>query len=199
MAQNESAEREWPSPEAWVDEHGDALFRYALGRLQNPATAEDAVQETFLAAFGSRDRFTGKSSVRTWLIGILKHKIIDMVRKETREQPMQEWIDEHDPADDRFFDRRGHWKTGPADWQVNPSKILQQKEFFAVLHGCLGHLPEKQRRIFAMRELDDQGTEDVCKLFGITSTNLWVVLHRARMGLRNCLEQNWFNTAKGSD
>lgn len=176
----------------WVDEHGDALYRYALSRLRNPASAEDVVQETFLAAFDARDRFTGQSSVRTWLIGILKHKIIDLVRKETRELPMQDWIDEQNPAEEHFFDHRGHWKTGPADWQVNPSKILQQKEFYAVLHNCLGHLPKKQHDVFVMRELEDEISEEVCKLFSITPTNLWVLLHRARLALRYCLEHNWF-------
>lgn len=185
--------------EEWVNEHGSALYRYALARLQNQSTAEDAVQETFLAALVAQDRFTGKSSVRTWLIGILKHKIIDMIRKEGREQPMTEWIEAQDPAEDQFFDRRGRWKRGPAAWQVNPAKLLQQKEFFEVLHGCLGHLPEKQRRVFAMRELEAEDSREVCKLFDITPTNLWVILHRARLKLRNCLEHNWFNPPQGGE
>ncbi len=186
-----------PPAETWVDDHGDALYRYALSRLNNPTTAEDVVQETFLAAFDSRDYYKGSSPVRTWLIGILKHKIVDLVRKETRELPMQEWIDEQHPAEERFFDARGRWKTGPSDWQVNPSKILQQKEFFSVLHTCLGHLPKKQREVFVLRELEDQISEEVCKLFGITSTNLWVLLHRARLALRQCLEHNWFTAENG--
>lgn len=178
--------------QTWVDEHGDALFRYALSRLRNHSSAEDVVQATFLAAFESRDRFTGKSSARTWLIGILKHKIIDLIRKEGREMPMQEWIDDQNPAEERFFDPRGRWKAGPSDWQVNPSSILQRKEFFSILHTCLGNLPKKQRDVFVLRELEDLVSEEVCKLFAITSTNLWVLLHRARLGLRQCLEYNWF-------
>jgi len=178
-------------PEAWVDEHGDALFSYALSRLKNTASAEDVVQETFLAAIRSQDRYTGKSSPRTWLIGILKHKIIDLIRKESREQPAEE-IENMEEPEELFFDRKGHWRIKPVDWQIHPGKILEQKEFMDVLLQCLEHLPGRLHRLFVLRELEEMDTEEICKELEITSTNLWVMLYRARMRLRGCLTENWF-------
>ena len=178
-------------PEAWVDEHGDALYSYALSRLQNTASAEDVVQETFLAAIKAEGKFSGKSSMRTWLIGILKHKIVDLIRKESREQPIDE-IETMETPEEIFFDRKGKWSVAPAEWQVHPGKILEQKEFMSVLANCLKHLPERLRRLFILRELEDQETEEICKVLEITPTNLWVMLYRARMRLRGCISENWF-------
>jgi RNA polymerase sigma-70 factor (ECF subfamily) len=181
-------------PEIWVDEHGDALFSYALSRLNNAASAEDVVQETFLAAIKAQQNFTGKSSARTWLIGILKHKIVDLIRKESREQPIDE-IETLEEPSELFFDRKGHWRVAPAEWQVHPGKVLEQKEFMGVLENCLKHLPERLRRLFVLRELEDQETDEICKVLGITPTNLWVMLYRARMRLRGCITENWFEAA----
>ena len=183
------------SPEAWVDAHGDVLYRYALSRLQNPTAAEDVVQETFLAAMKSRDRFGSGSSERTWLIGILKHKVVDFIRKESRERPYED-LDAPDATEEQFFDKKGHWRVGLADWQVNPRKVLEQKEFMDVLKECLVHLPDRLGRIFTLREMDNTGSEEICKLFDISSTNLWVMLYRARMKLRTCLQANWFGTSE---
>lgn len=180
------------NPEAWVDEHGDALYSFALSRLNNPATAEDVVQETFLAALKTDGGFSGKSSIRTWLIGILKHKIVDLIRKESRELPIDE-IETLDAPEEEFFDRKGRWRVAPADWQINPEKILEQKEFMEVLSACLEHLPDRLRRLFILRELENQESEEICKVLNISSTNLWVMFYRARMRLRNCLTQNWFD------
>lgn len=177
--------------ETWVDEHGDALYSYALSRLRNPSSAEDVVQETFLAALRSQDRYTGKSSPRTWLIGILKHKIVDLIRKESREQPAEE-IENMEEPEELFFDRKGHWRIKPMEWQVHPGKILEQKEFMAVLLQCLKHLPDRLHRLFILRELEDMSSAEICKELEITSTNLWVMLYRARMRLRGCLTENGF-------
>ncbi|MDF7808393.1 sigma-70 family RNA polymerase sigma factor [Pontiellaceae bacterium B12219] len=178
-------------PEVWVDEHGDALYSYALSRLNNPASAEDVVQETLLAALKSGKSFSGRSSARTWLIGILRHKIVDLIRKESREQPHEE-IETAESPEEEFFDRKGRWGIKPVEWQVNPGKILEQKEFMAVLFQCMEHLPDRLHRLFVLRELEDQDSDFVCKELGITPTNLWVMLHRARMRLRGCLTENWF-------
>ena len=178
------------NPEQWVDEHGDALFSYALSRLKNRSSAEDVVQETFLAAIRSQDRFSGSSSMRTWLIGILKHKIIDLIRKESREQPVEEMETIEEP-EELFFDRKGRWRIKPVDWQVNPGKILEQKEFMVVLFQCLEHLPDRLHRLFVLRELENMDSDKICKDLEITPTNLWVMLHRARMRLRGCLTENW--------
>ena len=177
--------------EAWVDEHGDALYSYALSRLRNPASAEDVVQETFLAALRSQDRYTGKSSPRTWLIGILKHKIVDLIRKESREQSTEE-IENMVEPEELFFDRKGHWRIKPVEGQGHPGKSLEQKEFMDVLFQCLEHLPDRLHRLFVLRELEDMGSEEICRDLEITSTNLWVMLYRARMQLRGCLTENWF-------
>jgi RNA polymerase sigma-70 factor (ECF subfamily) len=177
--------------DGWVDEHGDALYSYALSRLNNVASAEDVVQETLLAALKSGKSFSGRSSARTWLIGILKHKIVDLIRKESREQPHEE-IETAESPEEEFFDRKGRWRIKPVEWQVNPGKILEQKEFMAVLFQCMEHLPARLHRLFVLRELEDQDSDFVCKELGITPTNLWVMLHRARMRLRGCLTENWF-------
>jgi RNA polymerase sigma-70 factor (ECF subfamily) len=179
------------NPEDWVDEHGGALFSYALGRLKNSSSAEDVVQETFLAAIRSRDRFSGNSSMRTWLIGILKHKIVDLVRKEGREQP-REQVETMETPEEEFFDRKGRWRIKPVDWQVHPDKVLEQKEFMDVLLQCLNHLPDRLHRLFVLRELEDRDSDEICKDLEITPTNLWVMLHRARQRLRGCLTENWF-------
>ncbi len=179
------------SPEAWVDAHGDVLYRFALSRLQSPASAEDVVQETFLAAMKSRERFAGGSSERTWLIGILKHKIIDFIRKESRERPCED-LDTFETAEEQFFDKKGRWRVGPADWQVNPRKALEQQEFMEVLKECLVNLSDRLSRIFTLREMDDMKSEEICKLLDISATNCGVLLYRARMKLRTCLQLNWF-------
>jgi RNA polymerase sigma-70 factor (ECF subfamily) len=181
-------------PEAWVDEHGDALYSYALSRLHNTASAEDVVQETFLAAIKSQENFSGRSSTRTWLIGILKHKIVDLIRKESREQPIEE-IETMEAPEETFFDKKGHWRIAPVDWQVHPGKILEQKEFMDVLLQCLKHLPDRLHRLFVLRELEDRDSDEICKDLEITPTNLWVMLYRARMRLRGCLTENWFEAA----
>jgi len=185
-----TADRGIPDAEVWVDEYGDALFSYALSRLKNRASAEDVVQETFLAALRSKDRFSGSSSARTWLIGILKHKIVDLIRKENREQPIDE-IDTFESPEETVFDRKGHWRVKPVEWQIHPGKILEQKEFMAVLFQCLEHLPDRLHRLFVLRELENINSTEICKELEITSTNLWVMLHRARMQLRGCLTENW--------
>ncbi len=187
-----STSQQLSSPEQWVDEHGDALYRFALSRLQNPSAAEDVVQETFLAALKARKQFSGRSPERTWLIGILKHKIVDLVRKESRERPAEE-IDDLPSDADLLFDPAGRWRTGPLEWQVHPEKILERKEFRAVLQRCLSNLPKRLRDAFFLREMEDQSSEEICKVLAITPTNLWVVLYRARTRLQNCLNKNWFS------
>ncbi len=181
-------------PQRWLDEHGDSLYRYALLRLRNPEAAEDAVQETLVAAFHARERFTGKSSVRTWLIGILKHKIIDSIRKAARERPVSELNEEDRETAERLFDEQGHWRSSaaPSDWGAGPREALERKEFMQALEQCMSKLPERLAAVFALRELEQMETEEICNVLSISPTNLWVMLHRARLRLRECLEVNWF-------
>lgn len=175
----------------WLNEHGDYLYRFALARLRDPHQAEDAVQETLLAAI-KNNSFEGESSARTWLTGILKHKIIDLQRKQIREQPLSDLIDldASDTSMDDFFDKSGHWIDRPQEWDM-PDSALEQKQFLDILSECMEKLPAKLKAIFMMRDVHEFENEHICKELAITATNAWVMLYRARMGLRKCLEMNW--------
>jgi RNA polymerase sigma-70 factor, ECF subfamily len=186
-------------PSGWVDKYGDLLFRYAMMRLRNKDLAENAVQETFLAALKGKDSFTGKSSESTWMVGILKHKIIDHYRKDFREKnvtDMQTFQAGEEQTIDGFYDAMENPKKYPKDWMPDPQAVLHSKEFWTTLQDCMTKLPAKVSHAFSMRELDDMDTAVICKELGITPTNLWVMLHRARLQLRACLEMNWFEVKK---
>jgi RNA polymerase sigma-70 factor (ECF subfamily) len=178
-------------PDRWVDEYGDYLYRYALTRLHDDATAQDVVQETFLAAVKGAKRFSGRSSEKTWLVGILKHKIVDYVRKASRERSYED-VSQAEGVVDDFLDRKGAWKVGQADWRINPRKAFEQAEFWAVFEDCMNGLQDRLHSVFALRELEGQSAEEICQELNISSSNLWVMLYRARGKLKTCLEQNWF-------
>ncbi|MFZ6864288.1 sigma-70 family RNA polymerase sigma factor [Undibacterium sp. Ji67W] len=169
-----------------------ALLRFALLQLRNENAAEDAVQETLLAVLEKPDSFAGQSSLRTYVTGILKFKIIDHIRSLKREVALDTSDDESE-ADliDSLFKAKGHTVSMPAAWG-EPESTLQQKDFFRVLEICLENLPEKTARVFMMREWLELDTEEICKELGLTTSNLWVVLYRARLRLRECLDLNWF-------
>ncbi len=179
-------------PEIWVDRYGDSLYRFALARVKDPSIAEDLVQETFLAALGARKNFKGRSTTRTWLIAILKHKIVDYIRKKTREQDTDK-IESMTNGIDANFTDRGEWKLRPAKWAKNPMKLYEQKEFMDVLYHCIAELPERQAEAFMRREIYGWSTDEICKALDITATNSWVILYRARMLLRSCLEKKWLS------
>lgn len=186
-----------PDPNVWVDEHGDYLFKYALFRLRDQSAAEDVVQETFLAALKAYEKFEGRGSERTWLTGILKHKIIDHFRRASREIAVGEDSDEA-PEHREFFERpdpwNGHWNPNyaPADWRVSQAELLERSDFWKVFGECLDPLPKRTASAFSLREIDGLTSEEICQILSITVNNLWVMLHRARLHLRNCLERNWF-------
>lgn len=180
------------NPEDWVNQYGNSLFRFALGRVRDSGIAEDLVQETFLAALRARERFLGTSTERTWLIGILKHKVMDHFRKISREAVVDEveWL-ETVGEDESVFDQHGHWKsngTAPKEWPSDPSSLVEQKEFWQVLNQALSELPPRMAMAFLLREVDGFSTEEICETLHITQANLWVILHRARKHLRNRLE-----------
>ena len=172
----------------WLTEHSDYLYRFALARLRDPHQAEDCVQETFIAAIKSTS-FAEQSSPRTWLTGILKHKIIDLMRKNVREIAASQLIDD-DANMDEFFDEKGHWTDKPQDWGV-PEDALQQQQFLKVLQSCMDKLPAKQHTLFMLRDVEETDNDEICKELNITPTNAWVMLYRARMGMRKCIEINW--------
>ncbi len=183
------------NPEAWVDDHGAYLYRYALAQVRDPQSAEDLVQETFLAALKSLGSFEGTSSFRTWLTGILKHKVLDLLRKKYREQPADTGQLPYE-TEELFRSEGGakdHWNppNGPTELAVDPSDELERREFWTILNQCLDRLPERLRIAFSLREISDLDTGEICKDLDITPTNLWVMLHRARMQVRRCIELKW--------
>lgn len=176
-------------------EHADALFAFAKTRLRDDDAAGDAVQETFVAALQNPNAYAAAANKRAWLVGILKHKITDHFRKSQREIVASDLAapdEESDRFIDSFFDKHGHWVKGPAEWKGDPAALLRDKDFVATFQGCLGKLPDRMARVFVLREVEMVESDDTCEQLGITATNLYAILHRARFRLRVCLEQNWF-------
>jgi RNA polymerase sigma-70 factor (ECF subfamily) len=185
-------------PENWVDNYADYLYGFALTRLRETRLAEDMVQETFLAALKSRHSFAGQSSEKTWLVGILKNKIIDHFRKSQREISAEEIeaIQNYDDPDfETFGIKTGQWlsEKRPADWMIDPSNPAETGEFWEYLKYCLSQAPKQIADIFVLREIDGLENKEICNKIGINPTNLRVMLHRARKQLRRCLEVNWIN------
>jgi RNA polymerase sigma-70 factor (ECF subfamily) len=184
-------------PDRWVDDHGDALYGYALMRLRDADSAAELVQETFLEALKGRSRFEGRSSERTWLIGILKHKVIDHFRRRSRGE---RGVGGEDPAGlevGEFFDEKGDWKLRVDRWAELPERVVERAEFWEVFRACLAELPEKYAEAFTLSELEGLPGPEVCKILDITPTNLWARLHRARLLLRRSLEARWFGEGPG--
>ena len=175
-------------PARWLQEHGDYLFRYARRRLNSDELAEDAVQETLLAAWKSHQGFAGASSERTWLTGILKHKIVDAIRVHVREVTAPGGGGEDDPDDwQALFDQSGHWLETYRDWG-DPDSELEKSRIRQALEECFGRLKPALAQVFSLRELSGLSNEQICKELNITATNAWVMLHRARLFLRECLD-----------
>ena len=189
-------------PGRWMEEHGDYLFRYALVRTRDEARAEDMVQETFLAALKGGKSFGGRSAERTWLVGIMKNKLGDFFRKAGRETSFTDLgFYEHEDGD-RFVPdgpSKGAWihELGPSEWTPNPGAALDNQAFWRTFHDCAGKLPKAVNTAFCLREIDDLDTKEICIMLNISESNLWVMLHRARMALRRCLETNWFRREGG--
>lgn len=180
----------------WIDEHGDALFAYALLHLGDREAAEERVQEALMAALEARSRFRGQSSQRTWLLAILRHKICDHVRRRRRETAGEFRVAE-EGASESSFTSRGTWRTPPGRWTNDPSDAASRPEFWEMLRGCLDELPARGADAFCLRELQGLSTEAICKVLDVTATNLWTLLHRSRARLRRCLERRWFGSDQG--
>jgi len=185
------------NPEQWVEQHGDYLFRYALARLRDPARAEDMVQETFLAALRGGKQFEGRSQEKSWLVGILKNKIFDHYRKASRETSFTDLEFYADEESDRFIPDglfKDGWihELGPLEWSGEPGAGIDSEAFWKTYHDCNSKLPRNVATVFNLREVDGVESKEICALLNISEGNLWVMLHRARMALRRCLETNWF-------
>jgi RNA polymerase sigma-70 factor (ECF subfamily) len=191
-----------PAGTAWPTSHEDEvaamrrdMLKFARLQLRDDAAAEDAVQEAIAAALANQRSYENRSQMKTWVFGILKNKIIDIIRERARLPTLQQAVDEiPEHAYDELFNESGRWQeeTRPASWG-DPENSFSSQQFWAVFEACLTRLPENTARIFMMREMLGFETEEICKELAISPTNCWVVLHRARMGLRLCLEKRWFN------
>lgn len=170
------------------------LLRYARLQLRNDTWAEDAVSETVMAALEQRKTFAGRSQLKTWLVGILKHKIIDVMRAHARECALPEAADGEADIDLELFFPDGHFRQMPQEWG-DPQDVIGQQQFLVVLEACVELMPANLGRAFLMREWLELDSDEVCKELGISSTNLWVMLHRARLRLRECLQLRWFGLA----
>jgi len=186
-------------PQKWVERYGDYLFNYAVVRVNDSGKAEDLVQETFLAALKARDRYRGDSTERTWLISILKRKIIDSYRKKYSSRESAFGEHEGSVFDGDFYRSeepfRGHWQEGkgPNSHSFLPEGELEQEELMKFINLCIENLQPQLAAAFIMRMIDEEDSDTICKELGITPSNLWVMLHRARLKMRDCLEKKWLN------
>ena len=179
------------NPEKWVPLYADYLFNYTISRINNHDQAKDLVQDTFFAALNAKDNFQGKASERTWLISILKRKIIDYYRKINSAKGKAE-------VKMNFYsdgENEGDWieERVPTDWNAEVEKNIENRELHSALENCINNLPEKYAMVFRMKTIQQFETEEICKELEITASNLWVIIHRARTQLRKCMEDNWFN------
>lgn len=179
------------NPDVWVKSYSDYLFNYTITRVNDENIAKDLVQETFFSGLKSMKNFEGRASERTWLISILKRKIIDHYRKINSNKGKAE-------VRMNFYsdgENEGEWieERAPNTWGDDTDKDIQNEELKETLERCIDKLPEKYGMVFRMKTIQGFDTEDICKELDITSSNLWVIIHRARTQLRKCMEDNWFN------
>ena len=180
------------NPAQWVEQYGDLLFKFTVSRVGNIDVAKDLVQDTFLSALKNTAIFKGEVSEKNWLFAILKNKIIDCYRSRARTliSSLNEYLEK---AND-YFDEDEGWQVSakPQQWAVDYSQNIERKEFYEILERCKNKLTELQNIVFTMKYLDDSDSETICKELNISSSNYWVLIHRAKLQLRQCLEKNWF-------
>jgi RNA polymerase sigma-70 factor (ECF subfamily) len=186
------------NPTDWVKLYADDLYRFALIKVPDNGLAQDLVQETFLSALQAKEQFRGESSEKTWLMAILKNKIIDHFRK-TKKDVITISIEEEKTGDSDphhiFFNEKGHWRKemAPKAWISEISSRQERIDFYSILRACMGKLTEMGRKIFNLKYLEEKESTEICKDLSITTSNYWVIIHRAKLQLRSCLEKNWFS------
>jgi len=177
-------------PDKWVDEHADYLFNYAVGKVNDAEIAKDLVQETFIAGLNSAKNFKGDAAERTWLIAILKRKVIDYYRKINSKKGKAEvriqYSDQTDSEGDWLEERVADPFIKGGDQEI------ENEELGLAIQNCIDKLPKKQSRVFTMKTIQGMSTEDICNELGINPSNLWVMIHRARTSLMGCLNESWF-------
>lgn len=178
------------NPGQWVDEFGDYLFRYANSRLRDSNAAEEVVQETFLAGVRHSEQYRGSGSERGWLMGILKRKIVDHVRARNKHNRVVAFEDEHDPSA-QMFDAMGNWKAGALKWAPGPGQEIEMQELQGVVQDCLKALPQGQADVFTLSVMEEMDSQEICEALDISSQNMWVRMHRARLGLAKCVGSKW--------
>jgi len=180
-------------PSKWVDKYADSLFNYAVLRVNDRDAARDLVQDTFLSALPSAGSFRGESSEKTWLFSILKNKIIDRYRKSALDKTILLTEGKEGFTLDDFFEGDGEWKVSarPLNWHSGPGDSLRSREFFGILQKCLARLKVEWRALFTLKYLEELESDEICKELGLSSSNYWVIMHRAKLVLRQCMEKNW--------
>jgi RNA polymerase sigma-70 factor (ECF subfamily) len=178
------------NPNKWIELYADYLYNYSLTRVDNQEVAKDLVQETFFSGIKGKDNFRGQASERTWLVSILKRKIIDHYRKINSIKGKKE-------VRMSFYEdgeRKGSWieECVPQSWGNEAEKTIENEELKGALDNCIDNLPEKYRIVFLLKTVRNYETDEICNELGISSSNLWVIIHRARVQLRKCIEDSWF-------
>lgn len=186
LPEENSKESPQADPKEWLEQHGDKLFSFALARVKDRTLAEDLVQETLLSAVAARDSFEGRSQVSTWLTSILKNKIIDYFRSKAR-RPESTSVEDINELPLAGIGASGIWNVYVPNWGRSPEKKLEDQQFLAVVMNCISKLPERTASAFRLKFLEGLEAEDVCKALEISSSNFWVLLHRGRMALRECV------------
>jgi len=177
-------------PEKWIERYADYLYNYAITRVDSHEMAKDLVQETFLSGVKGKEGFRGQAAERTWLISILKRKIIDHYRKINSAKGQKE-------VKMNFYEdgeNQGNWieERVPQSWGNDAERTIENSELKTALDECIDKLPEKYRIVFVLKTVRNYETEVICNELGISASNLWVIIHRARTQLRKCMEDNWF-------
>jgi RNA polymerase sigma-70 factor (ECF subfamily) len=181
-------DRETIKPQLWVERYSDCMFRFALLRVNDEEYADDIVQNTFLSALKAKESFAGLSTEKTWLFGIMKNKIMDYYREKKKNQKYGLSLDEDRDPCESDFDGKGHWRSLPFDWGIDPEKAVIDKELLRIFSGCMNTLSPKLREFYVLREIEGLDSETLCSDLDITPSNLWVMLHRARNQLKKCIE-----------
>lgn len=182
------------NPDEWVDNYGDMLYAFTVSRVKDEGVAQDIVQDSFLSAWKARDGYKGEASEKNWLFTIVRNKITDYYRKLARtgiSYGLEEEVGD-------YFSENGHWTADYAkqvtDWQAEAaSERVESKEFIKILTKCRSKLKEVQNAVFTMKYIDDLDSSQICKVLDITPSNYWVLMHRAKLNLRDCIEKNWIN------